>query len=264
MKNQLPSVWISCIPLLVLVILISVAVSLFGDNALNGASQLVLLLSSSVCVMLGLSIKSMTFRDFEKTLTEKIASVSIALVILLLIGALSGTWMVSGIVPTLIYYGMYILQPAWFLVSACVICAVVSLMVGSSWTTVATIGIALMGLGQALGFSIGWTAGAIISGAYFGDKMSPLSDTTVIASSMYKDAYLDNGYEPKLLSRTIEDSATVTSPIIPWTTCGMTQANVLGVSTLTYAPYCIFNYLSPVVTVLMALRVKRSSFWSNF
>ena len=93
--------------------------------------------------------------------------------------------------------------------------------------------------------------------------MSPLSDTTVIASSMYKDAYLDNGYEPKLLSRTIEDSATVTSPIIPWTTCGMTQANVLGVSTLTYAPYCIFNYLSPMVTVLMALRVKRSSFLSN-
>ena len=85
----------------------------------------------------------------------------------------------------------------------------------------------------------------------------------IIASSMYKDAYLDNGYEPKLLSRTIEDSATVTSPIIPWTTCGMTQANVLGVSTLTYAPYCIFNYLSPVVTVLMALRVKRSSFLSN-
>ena len=183
MKNQLPPVWISCIPLIVLVILISVAVSLFGDNALNGASQLVLLLSSSVCVMLGLSIKSMTFRDFEKTLTEKIASVSIALVILLLIGALSGTWMVSGIVPTLIYYGMYILQPAWFLVSACVICAVVSLMVGSSWTTVATIGIALMGIGQALGFSVGWTAGAIISGAYFGDKMSPLSDTTVMASS---------------------------------------------------------------------------------
>ena len=80
----------------------------------------------------------------------------------------------------------------------------------------------------------------------------------IIASSMYKDAYLDNGYEPKLLSRTIEDSATVTSPIIPWTTCGMTQANVLGVSTLTYAPYCIFNYLSPVVTVLMALRVKKN------
>ena len=112
---------------------------------------------------------------------------------------------------------------------------------------------------QALGFSIGWTAGAIISGAYFGDMMSPLSDTTVMASSMYKDAYLDNGYEPKLLSRTIEDSATVTSPIIPWTTCGMTQANVLGVSTLTYAPYCIFNYLSPVVTVIMALRVKSRS-----
>lgn len=444
---------------------------MFGDDALNGASQIVLLLASSVCVVLGLSIKSLTFEVFEKALTEKIASVSIALVILLLIGALSGSWMVSGIVPTLIYYGMYILQPAWFLVAACVICAIVSLMVGSSWTTVATIGIALMGIGQALGFSLGWTAGAIISGAYFGDKMSPLSDTTVmasstvgvplfthirymmgttwptfsitlivflvvglvlgaegesdiaevsnglqstfcispwllivpvitgimiykklpsvailfisvimacvaaliaqpeklyeiagtgertiksivmglltmmygstnietgsetlnslvstsgmagmistiwlivcamifgaamtaskmldsivfsmlrwpkrpitmvgstafvgiflnlimcdqylsiiIASSMYKDAYIKNGYEPKLLSRTIEDSATVTSPIIPWTTCGMTQASVLGVSTMTYAPYCLFNYLSPIVTIIMSLFVKK-------
>ena len=471
MANKLPPLWISCIPLFTLVVLISVVVTLFGDGALGGASQIVLLLAAAVCVTLGLLTKSLTFESFEKSLTEKISSVSIALVILLLIGALSGSWMVSGIVPTLIYYGMYILQPAWFLVAACIICAVVSLMTGSSWTTVATIGIALMGIGQALGFSIGWTAGAIISGAYFGDKMSPLSDTTVmasstvgvplfthirymmgttwptfgitlivffligivrgaegesdiaeiseglqntftispwllivplitgfmiykkmpsiailfvsvimacvaaavaqperlleisgtgernlkstvmglltmmygdtaiqtgsdtlnnlvstsgmagmtstiwlivcamifgaamsaskmldsivysmlrwpkrpitmvgsttlvgiflnlimcdqylsiiIASSMYKDAYEKNGYEARLLSRTIEDSATVTSPIIPWTTCGMTQASVLGVSTLAYAPYCIFNYLSPVMTIIMSLRVKQ-------
>ena len=107
-----------------------------------------------------------------------------AIIILLLIGALSGSWMISGIVPTLIYYGMQIIHPSFFLASCCVICAVVSVMTGSSWTTIATIGIALMGIGEAQGFATGWVAGAIISGAYFGDKISPLSDTTVLASSV--------------------------------------------------------------------------------
>ena len=101
-----------------------------------------------------------------------------------MIGALSGSWMISGIVPTLIYYGMQIIHPSFFLASCCVICAVVSVMTGSSWTTIATIGIALMGIGEAQGFATGWVAGAIISGAYFGDKISPLSDTTVLASSV--------------------------------------------------------------------------------
>ena len=112
------------------------------------------------------------------------AGVTSAIIILLIIGALSGVWMISGVVPTLIYYGMQIIHPDFFLTSTCVICALVSIMTGSSWTTIATIGIALLGIGKAQGFEEGWIAGAIISGAYFGDKVSPLSDTTVLAASV--------------------------------------------------------------------------------
>jgi NhaC family Na+:H+ antiporter len=106
-----------------------------------------------------------------------------ALIILLLIGAIAGTWMASGIIPSLIYYGLKILHPSIFLPASCIICAIISLLTGSSWTTIATIGVALMGIGRALGFDDGWIAGAIISGAYFGDKISVMSDTTVLASS---------------------------------------------------------------------------------
>lgn len=116
-------------------------------------------------------------------MTKTLGDVSVTLLILLTVGMLSGSWMISGVVPTLIYYGVQVLSPQFFLVSACVICALVSLLSGSSWTTIATIGVALLGIGQALGVSQAWTAGAIISGAYFGDKMSPLSDTTILASS---------------------------------------------------------------------------------
>ena len=116
-------------------------------------------------------------------MTRNISGVGTAIIILLIIGALSGAWVVSGVVPTLIYYGIQIIHPDFFLLCTCIICAIVSVMTGSSWTTIATIGIALMGIGKAQGFDEGWIAGAIISGAYFGDKVSPLSDTTVLASS---------------------------------------------------------------------------------
>ena len=181
--KRLPPLWLSCVPLVILVALISVVVSIFGDETLSGASQISLIVATAVCVSIGLLRKITTWTDFEKALSDKIGGVSGGIIILLLIGALGGSWMVGGIVPTLIYYGMQIMSPQWFLVSACVICALVSVITGSSWTTIATIGIALMGIGQALGFHAGWAAGAIISGAYFGDKISPLSDTTVLASS---------------------------------------------------------------------------------
>ncbi|MBQ0049007.1 MAG: Na+/H+ antiporter NhaC [Bacteroidales bacterium] len=467
-----PSLWISLLPLGLLVGLIACVVSVFGNDTLAGASQVALLLSSAFCVCIGLLKRIITWEDFEKAVTEKVGGVAQSLIILLLIGSLSGAWMVSGIVPMLIYYGMEIIHPAWFLISACVICAVVSVMTGSSWTTIATIGVALMGIGQTLGFSEGWVAGAIISGAYFGDKISPLSDTTVLAAStsgtplfthirymmgttfptflitiiiftvagltqdgtstaqvevvqkaldatfnltpwvlvvpvltglmiakrmpsvpvlflatilalvlalitqtplleqiadkpeltglgrsfrgamtslygstsldtgveslnelvatrgmsgmmptiwlilcamifgaamtvtgmierlmqaiirlvrgsvslvastalvgfclnvltsdqylsiiltttMFKETYLKQGHKTQLLSRSTEDSATVTSVLIPWNTCGMTQSSVLGVSTLTYLPYCFFNYLSPLMTILMARFVRK-------
>ena len=457
---------LSFIPFLVLIVLITCCVAVFGNATLDGASQVSLLVASAVSVLIGHFSKRLEWENLEKEITNKIASCTPAIIILLLIGAIGGTWMVSGIVPTMIYYGMQIIRPEVFLVSSSILCALVSLMIGSSWTTVATIGLALMGIGKAHGFDDGWIAGSIITGAYFGDKLSPLSDTTVLASSvsgtplfthirymlfttvptfcisliifliagftmnvyghgnvvefmdglhhtfvispwllivpvltgvmiarkwpsmvvlfwaillavivalliqpqlvhqisgetgsgllaqykgmmqvcysstdietgvpvlnelvhtsgmsgmmptiwliicaqtfggsltatgqlqdlmrivlrfvrgtaslvastvgtaifcniamadqylsimlsssMFKDTFREHGYEPRLLSRSCEDGATVTSVLVPWNTCGLTQSTVLGVATLTYLPYCFFNYLSPLTSIFIA------------
>ena len=466
---------ISFVPFLVLIVLITCCVAVFGSATLDGASQVSLLAASAVSVLIGHFTKRLEWENLEQEITNKIASCTPAIIILLLIGAIGGTWMVSGIVPTMIYYGMQIIRPEVFFVSSSVLCALVSLMIGSSWTTVATIGLALMGIGKAHGFDDGWIAGSIITGAYFGDKLSPLSDTTVLASSvsgtplfthirymlyttvptfsislvifliagftmdvqghgnvaefmdglqqtfvispwllivpvltgimiarrwpsmvvlflaillaaivgllvqsslvhtisgsegggflasykgmmqvcygstnietgvpmlndlvhtsgmagmmptiwliicaqtfggaltatgqlqdlmrivlrwvkgvaslvastvgtaifcniamadqylsimlsssMFKDTYREKGYEPRLLSRSCEDGATVTSVLVPWNTCGLTQSTVLGVATLTYLPYCFFNYLSPVTSIVVATlgwKIKRA------
>ena len=464
--NKIPSPLVSLLPVFVLILLLFVTIRTFGSDALSGGSQVCLLVATAVCVLIGMAGFRRPWKDFELAVTNNIAGVSTALIILLIIGALSGAWMVSGVVPTLIYYGIQVIHPHFFLVSTCIICAVVSVMTGSSWTTIATIGIALMGIGKAQGFGEGWIAGAIISGAYFGDKVSPLSDTTILASSvtdtplfthirymmyttvpsvvislviftvagfsheasdssqiavfttglaerfhitfwvllvpvvtgiliarkvssiitlfvstalavvcmlvfqtevlrevagdgvsggealykgvllalsgstslqtstpalteliatrgmggmmdtvwlilcamclggamtacgmlgsitrmfvrfthklastvaatvasglflnlatadqyisiiltgnMFKDIYKKNGYESRLLSRTTEDAVTVTSPLIPWNTCGMTQATILNVPTLVYLPYSFFNLLSPLMSILVA------------
>ena len=460
-----PSPLLSLVPILILVAMLAVTIHLFGSDALAGGSQVCLITASAICVLIGMGGYKRTWKEFEDAITKNIAGIGTALLILLLIGALSGAWMVCGVVPTLIYYGIQIIDPNFFLVSTCVICAIVSVMTGSSWTTIATIGIALLGIGKALGFEEGWIAGAIVSGAYFGDKVSPLSDTTVLASStvgtplfthikyqllttvpsmlitliiitiaglsfespssiqiaeftqalgdkfhisiwlmivpivtgvmiakrvpsiitlflsamlaivfafifqpellleisgtgegvmslvkggmntlfgstsldagnaeindlistrgmsgmmdtiwliicamcfggamtaggmlasitsvfvrctkkcvslvsstvatglfmnlttadqyisiiltgnMFKDIYKKNGYDSRLLGRTVEDSVTVTSPLIPWNSCGMTQSTVLGVSTFVYFPYCFFNYISPLMSIFMA------------
>lgn len=454
-----PSAKLSILPIIVLTIMLTFTIRAFGSDSLSGASQITLLTVSAFCVLVGMAYLHVPWASFEKAITKNVASVSSALVILLLIGALSGAWMLSGVVPTLIYYGVQIIHPDIFLASTCVICAFVSVMTGSSWTTIATIGIALMGIGRAQGFSEGWIAGAIISGAYFGDKISPLSETTTLASgsigvslfdhikymtittipsiaitvliflvsgfafhtsnthdieaftltlasrfsispwlllvpaitgvliarkvppvitlflsallavgfgcvfqqsvmteidpslfkaamktlygstsistgnpiltdlvstrgmagmmdtiwlivcamcfggtmaasgfvggitrlfihlvkgrtslvastastgvmlnvaiadqylcilltgNMFKDVYDRNGYERRLLSRTTEDSVTVTSVLVPWNTCGMTQSTVLGVSTVAYLPYCFFNIISPLMSILVA------------
>lgn len=457
--------FLSLIPFVSLIALIFICVSVFGTDALDGATQVSLLIASAICVLVGYLTGRVEWDALEREMTDKIASCMPSIIILLLIGAIGGTWMVSGIVPTMIYYGVQVLRPEWFLVSSSVFCALVSVMVGSSWTTVATIGVALMGIGRALGFDDGWVAGSIITGAYFGDKLSPLSDTTVLASSVsgtplfthirymmtttiptfsvsllvftvagllinvsgssdvafleelkdtffispwlllvpvltgvmiarrwpamvvlflaalmaavvagfcqpeliaqiagraedgllasyegvmkviyaptrlqtgsemldelvrtggmagmmptvwliicaqvfggavtatgvlrdmmglllrfvrgtgtlvgstvmtgifcnvaladqflsiiltssvFKDIYRERGYESRLLSRTCEDGATVTSVLVPWNTCGLVQSTVLGVATLTYLPYCFFNLLSPVVSIVFA------------
>ena len=468
-KRTLFRLGISLIPVLVLVILLALDISIFGSDAILGASQVSLLVSTGICIWLSMWLFKVPWQDFEEAIRSNIGDVTTAIVILFLIGAISGTWTMSGIVPTFIYYGVKIISPKVFLLTACVICALVSIMIGSSWTTIATIGIALMGIGKAEGFSEGLIAGAIISGAYFGDKISPMSDTTVMASSLnkvplfehirymlfttvpsititliiflilglshpgadsesiskftdvlggsfritpwlmvvpvitvvmiarkmpaimvlalsivlaaiaalvfqpqiiegigakvssgehwkvmftgivetiydsvsvdtgnadvnnlvttrgmvgmlntvyliicamcfgaamkasgmlhhlaslllpfskrrgslvastvvtgttlngivsdqylsiiltssiFKDVYNREGYEDRLLSRAVEDSATVTSPLFPWSSCGMTQSTILGVATIAYLPFCFFNLISPLMSIIIAL-----------
>ena len=470
--NTIPHPLVAIIPVVVLIGLLATAITLFGSDSLSGGSQIALLMGMAVCISLSMAVYRVRWQTFEQQIKATLGEVSITLLILLCVGMLAGSWMISGIVPTLIYYGVQFMSPQFFLVSSCIICAIVSLLSGSSWTTIATIGVALLGIGHALGISEAWTAGAIISGAYFGDKMSPLSDTTILASSatstdlfvhirymmyttvptflititiffitglgkttgvelhvseyteglartfnislwtllvplltgvliarrvpsvivlfassvmagivalilqphilseiatgtspivnanlsvvssikglaityfgatavdtgnaslnelistsgmagmlntiwlilcamcfgaamvasrmiesitcviirfvrnrislvsstvgtgiflnittgdqfisivlnadIYKEVYKQEGYETRLLSRTTEDAATVTSVLIPWNTCGMTQSTVLGVPTLSYLPYCFFNLFSPLMSIVIA------------
>ncbi|MGM9719333.1 MAG: Na+/H+ antiporter NhaC family protein [Prevotella sp.] len=465
--SRILPIWLALTPLVLLMVMLVFTVRAFGDESLGGPSQIVMLAASAVCCVIGRWAGKVRWREFENQIANSISQVSSAMVILLFIGALGGAWMVSGVVPMMIYYGLDIIHPSVFLVSTCVISAVVSVMTGSSWTTIATIGVALMGIGKAQGFDEGWIAGAIISGAYFGDKVSPLSDTTVLASSVcrvnlfahirfmmittipsflialsvflvagfshtavdnghlaacqeaitgrfnisiwllvvpvatvvmiakrlpalvtmfastlfgvvfallfqagivaeiadgdlfrgamravygstaiqtsnpmldqlvatrgmegmlstvwlilcamcfgatmtaggmtagitrlfirfahgristvgstvatglvlnntvadqymgillscnvFREIYDKNGLEPRLLSRATEDSVTVTSVLVPWNTCGMTQSTVLGVATLTYLPYCFFNILSPLMSIVVAATGFRCS-----
>ena len=183
-NGALPSVWLSIVPIVVLVTLLYFAVGTFGTDTLSGASQLALLFSGGVAAALGIGVYRLSWTAIERSIVSGIGDVMPSVLILLVIGALSGAWMVSGIVPGFVYYGMKIIHPKFFLATACAVCAVVSIMTGSSWTTIATIGLALIGIGRAQGFEDGVVAGAIISGSYFGDKMSPLSDTTVLTASV--------------------------------------------------------------------------------
>ena len=467
MKGQLkaPSIIDALIPILFLIVLLIINIQIFGTDSLSGSNQMVLIFSAVVAASIAIFRLGFSWEELQDGIVKSISSAMSAILILFLIGSLAGTWLLSGIVPAMIYYGLMVLNPTIFLFAACFISAVVSVATGSSWTTVATVGVALLGIGKALGFEEGIIAGAIISGAYFGDKMSPLSDTTNLAPAMagtdlfthirymakttvptmiitlllfiiiglnyetsgsvedvraisdvisekfnvsgwlfivpllvivmivkkvsaipalltgailggifalvfqpeiirliandsgsyaflgfkavmmslygeiaivtdnavvnellvtrgmggmlntiwliicamvlggimeesgmlrvlaaavikkvhsvgsliastaatcvffnittsdqylailvpgrmYADVYRKRGLAPENLSRTLEDSATVTSVLVPWNTCGATQASVLGVATLTYAPYCFFNIISPLMTIL--------------
>ena len=182
--KKAPSPFVSLIPIIVLILLLFGTIHTFGSDALSGGSQVSLLTTTAICILIGMAFYKIPWKDYEIAITNNVAGVATAIIILLIIGALSGMWMISGVVPTLIYYGMQIIHPSFFLASTCIICVLISVMTGSSWTTIATIGIALMGIGRAQGFEEGWIAGAIISGAYFGDKVSPLSETTILAASV--------------------------------------------------------------------------------
>jgi len=177
------SIFESLVPIVVLVALLALNVVLYGDSALAGSNQFVLLLGGFVAALVGFR-RRISFKYMMEKVSENVQSTTSALLILLMVGALSGTWLISGIIPSMIYYGLQILNPTIFLAACVLICSIISIATGSSWTTSATVGIALIGIGDALGVSMGMTAGAILSGAYFGDKLSPLSDTTNLAPAM--------------------------------------------------------------------------------
>lgn len=184
-KNQLlPPVWMALIPVGILIFLLTInVIEVFGDAALEGANQLVLILAGFVAALLARTRKT-SWDDLLEGVASSIKSSANAIFILLLIGGLAGTWMISGVVPAMINLGLQVLSPSYFLVASALVCAVVSVSTGSSWSTTATIGIALMGIGKAMGLSEAMVGGAVISGAYFGDKISPLSDTTNLAPAM--------------------------------------------------------------------------------
>lgn len=177
------NIWEALIPVVALVGMLAYNVYVFGDEAIGGSNQFILLMGGAVAAIVGFFNK-VSYKQMLAEVAENVKSTTGALLILLMVGALAGTWLISGIIPAMIYYGLQILNPTIFLAACVVISAIISIATGSSWTTSATVGIALVGIGEALGISLGMTAGAVLSGAYFGDKMSPLSDTTNLAPAM--------------------------------------------------------------------------------
>ncbi|MFM1874870.1 MAG: hypothetical protein RL266_607 [Bacteroidota bacterium] len=252
-----PSLFQSFIPLIFLVGLLGTNVAFYGDNSLGGANQMALLLSGAVAVVVAMFNGEKWDKLFDGVVSS-IGSALPALIILLMIGALAGTWLISGVVPAMIYYGLEILNPTFFLFATCIVCAIVSMATGSSWTTVATVGVALMGIGRILGFSDGVIAGAIISGAYFGDKMSPLSDTTNLAPAM---AGTDLITHIKHMMWTTVPSIVLTALI--FLVMGFatgTSADVQGVDSLQAAIESKFNislWLFLVPVVVIGLIVKK-------
>lgn len=229
----------------------------YGDNSLGGANQIALLLSAGVAAFVAMFNGEKWDVLFDGAVSS-ISSALPALIILLMIGALAGTWLISGVVPAMIYYGLEVLNPTIFLFATCIVCSIVSVATGSSWTTVATVGVALMGIGRILGFSDGMIAGAIISGAYFGDKMSPLSDTTNLAPAM---AGTDLITHIKHMMWTTFPSITISALI--FLVLGFTSgsgANLEGVESLQAAIASKFNislWLFLVPIAVIGLIVKK-------
>ena len=177
------TLWEALLPVVILVLLLSFNVTVYGDDALGGSNQFILLIGAAVAAIVGFRNR-VTYDQMIEAIGSNLKSTTGAILILLFVGALAGTWLLSGIIPAMIYYGLQILHPSIFLPACIVICAIISIATGSSWTTSATVGIALIGIGRALEIPVGMVAGAVISGAYFGDKLSPLSDTTNLAPAM--------------------------------------------------------------------------------
>ena len=215
--NKELNIWEALIPVVILVIMLAYNVYVYGDDALSGSNQFILLLGGAVAAIVGF-LNKVSYKSMIDEIAENFKSTTGAIMILLFVGALAGTWLISGIIPAMIYYGLQILNPSIFLPATVVICAIISIATGSSWTTSATVGIALIGIGQAIGLPLGMVAGAVLSGAYFGDKMSPLSDTTNLAPAMAGAELFDH---IKYMALTTVPTIIVT--IIIFTVIGLTR-----------------------------------------
>lgn len=256
-STRTPKVIDALIPLVFLIVLLVVNIQIFGTDGLSGSNQIVLMLSALVASLVAIFRLKFTWDRLQDGILKSISAAMSSILILFLIGALAGTWLLSGIVPAMIYYGLQILSPGIFLVAACVVSAIVSVATGSSWTTVATVGVALLGIGKALGFEEGIIAGAIISGAYFGDKMSPLSDTTNLAPAM---AGTDLFTHIRYMAKTTIPSITIT--IIIFIVIGInyeSKGSVGDVSVISSVIQEKFNvsgwlFLVPAVVIVMIVR----------
>jgi NhaC family Na+:H+ antiporter len=182
-QPKAPSMLDSITPLIALVIMLTASVQLFGDNSSFGPNQIALMLAMGIAIIIGLKNKH-TWASIEKAIVNGISISLGAILILLAVGALIGTWLLSGTVPTMVYYGLKIIDPSWFYAATCLVCGIVAMSIGSSWTTAATVGVAFIGIANGFEMSTAVTAGAVISGAYFGDKLSPLSETTNLAPAV--------------------------------------------------------------------------------
>jgi NhaC family Na+:H+ antiporter len=256
-ENNELNIWEALIPVFALVAMLAYNVYVFGDDALSGSNQFILLLGAAVAAIVGFRNK-VSYKQMMVEVAENVKSTTGALLILLMVGALAGTWLVSGIIPAMIYYGLQILNPTIFLGASIIICAIISIATGSSWTTSATVGIALIGIGSALGISLGMTAGAVLSGAYFGDKLSPLSDTTNLAPAMAGgDLFTHINY---MLYTTIP---TIVVTLIVFTVIGLNldtsgEADVDSILASIDMSFNISGWLFIVPLVVIVLIVKKT------
>ena len=257
-ENVELNIWEALIPVFALVGMLAFNVYVFGDDALSGSNQFILLLGAAVAGIVGYFNK-VSFKRMLEEVAENVKSTTSALLILLMVGALAGTWLISGIIPTMIYYGLQILSPTIFLAACVVICAIISIATGSSWTTSATVGIALIGIASALDISLGMTAGAVLSGAYFGDKLSPLSDTTNLAPAM---AGTDLFTHIKYMTLTTVPTIIVT--LIVFIIIGFNldtsgQADTAGFLSSIEASFTITPWLFLVPAAVIVLIIKKTS-----
>ena len=255
-KHREISVWYALIPLTILMVMLAFVIKVFGTDAIEGGSQLSLLVASSIGAFIAIVLCGVKWKEIENAIVDNIRTSASAIIMLLLIGAISSSWMLSGVVPTLMYYGLQIISPSIFLGVACLICAMVAIVTGSSWTTIATIGVALMGVGRAEGFSEGWIAGAIISGAYFGDKMSALSDTTVLASSSVRVPLFDHIRYMSITTIPSFAISVVIFFIVSFTHSGDSSQSVEVLSEALQSSFTISGWLLlvPILTMILIVR----------